>query len=72
MTTAMLVAQAGLAGTIGHWLIIGLVVAAIIGIAYIVLRQTGVAVPPWAIQILWIVVAVFVGVIAIRFLLSAL
>jgi uncharacterized protein (DUF983 family) len=56
--------------SIGQWLIIALVVAGIIGIFLVVSRQAGINVPPWLINILWIVLAVFCGVIAIRFLLG--
>lgn len=58
---------------IGGYSIIQLIVVAIIlagafGILFIVLRQTGVAIPPWAIQIFWIVLVVVVAVIAVKFI----
>ena len=67
-----LIAQAGLVGTIGHWAIILIVVAAIVGIALVVIRAAGIAVPSWIITILWIILAAIVGVLAIRILLSLL
>ena len=42
----------------------------IVGIAYVVIGQTGVAIPPFIITLLWIVAAVFVGVLLIRALMS--
>lgn len=67
----MLFAAGAAAGfTIVHWLIIALIVAGCIGIAFVVMRQAGIVVPPFIITIFWIVLAVFVGVIAIKFLVS--
>lgn len=51
-----------------HWINIALILAGVIGIAYIVARQAGVVVPPFMIQIFWIVLAVAIGVAAISFL----
>lgn len=69
----MLFAVGGAAGmTIVQWLIIALIVAGCIGIAFVVMKQAGITVPPFIITIFWIVLAVFVGVIAIKFLVSLL
>ncbi len=67
-----LLAQAVFAGNVGHLLIVALVVAGVIGIALVVARQAGITVPPWLVQVLWIVLAVVVGVVAIRFLMGLL
>jgi hypothetical protein len=50
--------------------IIAIIIAGVVGIAIVVARAAGVNVPPWAIQIFWIVIAVLVGVVAIKFLAS--
>lgn len=67
-----LVAQAGFAAALGGWAIILIIVAGIIGIAFIVARAAGLTIPPMVVQILWVVFAVCVGVVAIKFILSLL
>jgi hypothetical protein len=63
-----LFAQAGMAASIAHWIVILIVVGGIIGIGFIIIRQAGINIPPFVIQIFWIVLACVVGVIAIKFL----
>ncbi len=58
--------------TLIHWILVCIVVAGIIGIFLVVVRQAGIEVPGWIIQILWIVLAVVVSVIAIKFLAGLL
>ena len=70
MSSLTLFAQAGAALTIGHWLVIAIIVAGIIGIALVVARQAGIAIPPFVVTILWIILAVLVGVVAIKFLMG--
>lgn len=50
-----------------HMLIIIIVVAACVGITIVVLRQSGITVPPFIVTIGWIILAAVVGVFAIRF-----
>lgn len=59
---------ADVGATIVHWVIIALVIAGVIGIAYVVAQQAGVAIPPFIVKIFWIVLAVVIGVVAISFL----
>jgi uncharacterized protein (DUF983 family) len=47
-----------------------LVIGGIIAIVVIVLRQMGVSPPAWVIQILWVLLAVVAGVLAIKFLMG--
>lgn len=47
------------------WLI---VIAAIVAVVVVVLRQLGVSIPPFVVTILWIVAAAVLGVLAIRVL----
>jgi len=54
------------------WLIIGLVVAGAIAVFWVILKQLNVNVPPFIVTIFWIVVAVLVGVIAIKIIVSIL
>jgi len=56
--------------SISHWAVPVLVCAGIIAVVAIVLRQLNIVVPAWIIQIFWVILAVFVGVLAIKFLLS--
>lgn len=48
-----------------------IIVCAVVGIAFVVIRQTGVQVPSWVVTIFWILVAAVVGIWAIRFLVGA-
>ena len=48
-----------------------IVIGACIGIMYVALRQFGVAIPAWVVQIFWIVLVAVVAIFAIKFLLSA-
>ena len=55
-----------------QWIIVAIVLAGIIGIAAVIIRQSGIAIPGFVITIFWIVLAVVVGVVAIKFLASML
>lgn len=52
------------------FLIAIVVVAACIGIVFVVLRVFGVSIPQWVVQIFWICVAAVVAIMAIRFVAS--
>jgi hypothetical protein len=51
-------------------IIVAVVIAGCIGIAYVAAHAAGVAIPGFVITILWIVFAVVVAVLAIRFIAS--
>ena len=51
-----------------HWVIVALVIAGVVGIAYVVAQQAGISIPPFIVKIFWIVLAVVIGVVAITFL----
>ncbi len=76
MTNALtLFAVALFAAGPGAWgiteiIIAVIVIAACIGILFVALRQFGVAIPGFAVQIFWICVCAFVAILAIRFVLS--
>lgn len=55
---------------IADWLIFMVVIGCCIGVTIIVLRVAGIAIPPWAWQIAVIVLAAFLGILAIRLLTS--
>lgn len=46
------------------------VIAAAVALVYVALRQFGVAVPAWVVQVFWIVVIAIVVIAAIRFVLT--
>lgn len=43
------------------------IIAAIVGLVYVALRQFGVAIPAWVVQVFWIVAVAIVVILAIRF-----
>jgi hypothetical protein len=55
---------------IGQWAIWAVAVLAVLAIVYVAARAFGVAIPGWLIQVLWIVLAAVVCILAIRFVLS--
>ncbi len=65
----MLLAQM-MAGSIGYYAIAIILIAAIIGVVIVITKQMGVAIPPFIITILWIILAAVIGIVAIKFLLS--
>ncbi len=70
-----LFAQRGALPPMGAWgfgeiIIAIIVIAACVGIMYVALRVFGVGIPPWVVQIFWIVVVAFVAIFAIRLLLG--
>lgn len=65
-------AQASTAALIAEWAIIILVIGGIIGVLLVAVRAAGVTIPPFIITILWIILAVVIGVVAIKFLASYL
>lgn len=56
--------------SVGELLIAVVVVGACLGLVYVALRQFGVAIPGWVMQVLWIVAVAVVVIFAIRFILS--
>ena len=67
MFTIGLIGGEGIVGMV----ITAIVIIAIVAIAYIIITQGfGFPIPPWAIKVFWIVVAVFVAILAIKLVLS--
>lgn len=48
------------------------VILGVVGIVLVVAKQMGVAIPPFIITIFWIVLAVVIGIVAIKFIASLL
>lgn len=66
----LMFAQAGAAWTLAHWAILVVVVIAIVAIVVIALRQAGVAIPGFVVQIFWILCAAALCIFAIKFLMG--
>lgn len=69
MSGSLLLAQLG-GVSIGHLLIYAVVIAAAVALVVIAFRQFGVQIPPWVVQVFWVLVVAVVVVFAIRFVLS--
>jgi hypothetical protein len=66
MLTAVLI-PGGIAG-LAIWIIL---VAAIAAIVVIACKAMGVAIPPWVVQVFWVLVIAVVCIVAIKFLVGA-
>ncbi len=63
----MLLAQVLAGGwTVVNIAILIVVIAAVVALVYVALRQFGVVVPQWFIQVLWILITAFVIILAIK------
>lgn len=56
--------------SLGSILIAIVVIAACVALVYVALRQFGITIPPWVVQVFWIVVVAIVVIFAIRLVLS--
>ena len=65
-----MLAQVVASNSLIQLLILAIIVAGVVGIAYVALRQMGITIPPWFVQIAWIVVVVVLAIFAIKALLS--
>ena len=65
-----MLAQVGFGWSLGEVLIAIVIIAAIVAVVYVALKGFGIPVPPWAIQILWIVLLAVLAVFAIKLILS--
>lgn len=65
----MLIAQAGLAVDVGYWVKAIMIIAGVLGVLYVILRQCNVQIPPFIVQIFWIVLAVVIGCLAVTLLM---
>ncbi len=54
----------------GELLIAAIIVAGCIAVAFVLIRVFGIQIPAWVFHIFWIVVAVFIGIFAIRLMLG--
>lgn len=59
-------------GGIIRLIVIAIVVIAVIAIFWVFVRASGVAIPPWLVQIFWIVLAAVVAILAIYAVVSLL
>lgn len=66
MLTLAVVVPGGIAG-MAIWVII---VAAVVAVALIACRAMGVPIPPWVVQVFWVLIIAVVCVFAIKFLMT--
>jgi hypothetical protein len=55
---------------LAEFLIAIVVIAACVALMYVALRQFGIAIPAWVIQVFWIIIVALVVIFAIRFVAS--
>lgn len=46
------------------------IIAALVALVYVALRQFNIAIPAWVVQVFWILVVAFVVIFAIRLLMT--
>jgi hypothetical protein len=69
--SALILAQAFYAAWgIAQWAIAIIIVAGIVAVVVIILKAFEIQIPAWFIKILWVLLAVVVGIVAIKFLIS--
>lgn len=56
--------------TVAQWAILIIITAVIIAIVVAVLKQLNIAIPAFIINILWILLAGIIGILAIKFLIT--
>lgn len=69
MTAFPLLAQVWGLG-VGEVAILVVVIAAIIALVYVALRQFGISIPEWVKQVAWILIVTFVVILAIRLVMT--
>ena len=66
----MILAQMAAGYSLIQVIVFLIILCGVVGILFVVMRQTGVQIPPWIITIFWIVAVCFVAIFAIRLLMS--
>lgn len=62
---------AGIGGmTIAHWAIVLIVIVAVIAILVIFVKQTGIQIPAFIINVFWVLLAAFICIAAIKLLME--
>jgi hypothetical protein len=56
--------------SLGQLAIAVVIIAAVVALVYVALRQFGITIPPWVVQVFWIIVVAFVVIAAIKIVLS--
>lgn len=62
----------GTSGGVERTILLGVVIGGAIAVCLVLLRVFGIIIPSWIETILWIVVAVVIGVVAIKFIFKML
>jgi hypothetical protein len=66
----MLTAQIVAGYSLGQLAIAVVIIAAVVALVYVALRQFGITIPPWVVQVFWIIVVAFVVIAAIKIVLG--
>jgi hypothetical protein len=66
----MILAQVAAGYSLASIAIMVVIIAAVVALVYVALRQFGVSIPPWVQQVFWILVVAFVVILAIRIVMS--
>jgi hypothetical protein len=66
----MIIAQVAAGYSLASIAIMVVIIAAVVALVYVALRQFGVSIPPWVQQVFWILVVAFVVILAIRIVMS--
>ena len=65
-----LIAQLNQPVGIMQWVILIIIIISVVGILYVVAKANNVAIPPWVVQIFWIVCIAVVAIFAIKILMG--
>jgi hypothetical protein len=65
-----IIAQVAAGYSIGQIAIAVVIVAAVVALVYIALRQFGIQIPDWVVQVFWVLIVAFVIIFAIKLVLS--
>lgn len=66
----MIFAQVAAGYSLASIAIMIVIIAAVVALVYIALRQFGISIPPWVVQVFWVLVVAFVVIMAIRIVMS--
>ncbi len=65
----LFLAQAGISWSVANIAIAIVIIAALVALVLVALRQFGIAIPAWVQQIFWILIVAFVVIFAIKLLM---
>jgi hypothetical protein len=66
----MIIAQVAAGYSLASIAITVVIIAAVVALVYIALRQFGITIPAWVAQVFWVLIVAFVVILAIRLVMS--